>query len=190
MPPKTRYSREWIASAAFEIVRKRGMGELSARSVAKELGCSVAPVFSAFSNMEELQTEVKRRANALYSEYVKEGLAMTPAFKGVGTSYIKFAMREPELFELLFMSRKNYNGKDSVLIGIEENYEDILNSVMTGYGFDREDAKSLYLNMWIYTHGIAVLCVTGTCNFTAKEISAMLTEVCISLIKNFKGKSK
>ncbi len=190
MPPKTRYTREWIASAAFDIVRKRGIAELSARTVAKELGCSVAPVFSTFANMDELQAEVIKRANALYTEYVNEGLKTTPAFKGVGTAYIKFAMREPELFELLFMSRKNLHGADSALLGIEENYDAILNSVTASYGFNLEEAKSLYQNMWIYSHGIAVLCVTGTCNLTENEISCMLTEVCTSLIKNLKGKAK
>ena len=31
--------------------------------------------------------------------------ALTPAFKGVGQSYIQFAINEPKLFQLLFMRK-------------------------------------------------------------------------------------
>ena len=55
MPPVEKFSREKVISAAFELVRKHGMGKLSARSVAHRLGSSTAPVYNHFSSMPELK---------------------------------------------------------------------------------------------------------------------------------------
>lgn len=41
-------------------------------------------------------------------------------------------------------------------------------------------------HLWIYTHGIATLCATKMCRFTDEEISTMITEVCMSILKKLK----
>lgn len=188
MAPKNRYTREQIIEAGLEITRESGSEAVTARAVASRLGCSVAPIFTAFADMDDLMRSITVRADEIYSEYVAEGLKAQIAFKGVGVSYIKFAMEEPNLFRLLFMTDGKY-GLESVLTGIEPNYGAILQSVIDSYGFNVEEAQKLYKHMWIYTHGIAVLCVTGTCAFSAEEISGMLTEVCTAMIKQLKSKN-
>ncbi len=188
MPPKNRYTKEQITNAALEILRADGMAAVTARSVAAKLGCSVAPIFSVFENMDELQNELIMQCKAIYTSYVEVGLKDKVAFKGVGLSYLKFAMEEPNLFKLLFMSNDGAYGLDNVLSEIEVNYEGIFKCVQDCYGLSEEDSKKLYLHMWIYTHGIAVLCVTGTCLFSDKEIDGMLSEVCASIIKDLRSK--
>ena len=79
------------------------------------------------------------------------------------------------------------NGIEGILSIIDENYETILESLMNGYGLQEKEALKLYQNIWIYTHGIASLCVTGVCLFTQEEIDDMLTDVFISLLKKTKG---
>ncbi len=189
MAPKNRYTKEQIIEAGLEITRECGSEAVTARAVASRLGCSVAPIFTAFADMDDLMRCIAARAYEIYSEYVAEGLKAQIAFKGVGTSYITFAMKEPNLFRLLFMTDGGEYGLDSVLTGIEPNYDAIMRSITDSYGFNQEDAQKLYKHMWIYTHGIAVLCVTGTCAFSAEEISCMLTEVCMALIKQLKSKN-
>ena len=124
-----------------------------------------------------------KSAKALYKEYVNKGLTTEPPFKGVGTQYILFAVNEPKLFQLLFMTeQKQIPDLSGVLPLIDESYEQILNSIVDGYGFSTEKAEWLYKHLWIYTHGIATLCATKMCRFTDDEISKMMTEVCKSLI--------
>ncbi|MGN1060265.1 MAG: TetR/AcrR family transcriptional regulator [Candidatus Coproplasma sp.] len=187
MPPKNKYTKEQITNAAMEILRAEGAAAVTARSVAARLGSSVAPIFSVFENMDELQNELIKQCKAVYTSYVEIGLNEAIAFKGVGLSYLRFAMEEPNLFRVLFMADEGVYGLDNVLSEIEDNYEDIFKCVQDCYGLNAEDSKKLYLHMWIYTHGIAVLCVTGTCHFTDKEIDAMLSEVCASIIKNLRS---
>ena len=189
MPPKCKFTREQIIQAALDMAKSEGTTAITARSLGAKLGSSSKPIFSVFENMEEVQEEVKKAAKALYAEYIQVGLHQELAFKGVGTQYILFAMKEPKLFQLLFMSEQPQKPSVAgILPIIDESYEQILLSVQDGYGLAKKDAENLYRHLWIYTHGIAVLCATNMCSFTAEEISRMMTEVCGSLLKEIKGR--
>lgn len=188
MPPKAKFTKDEITSAAFDIVRRKGPEALTARSLADSLASSPRPIFTVFAGMDEILREVALKAKALYAVYIGRGLACSPQFKGVGVQYILFAIEEPKLFQLLFMfERESVPPLGEVLQLIEDSFEDILSSITNSYGFDRGTALRLYYHMWIYSHGIATLCATKMCSFSAEDISRMLTEVCASLIKKIKG---
>ncbi len=187
MPPKAKFTKEEIIEAALEIVRSKGFPALTARALGAKLGSSARPIFTIFQSMEEVQQAVTCAAKAMYREYVQRGLADTPAFKGVGTQYILFSMNEPKLFQLLFMEERiDVPELSDVLPIIDESYDAILSSVKDGYGLTVETAEKLYRHLWIYTHGIATLCATKTCRFTGGEISTMMTEIFIGLLKTLK----
>ncbi len=188
MPPKAKFTKEQMLAAALDIVRESGIDALSSRTLGKKLGTSSCPVFTAFENMEELQTAVKKAAMSLYSEYIKLGLQDTPAFKGVGMQYIRFAIQEPKLFQLLFMSEQiNKPTVANVLPVIDDNYPQILASVERIYNIGREDAENVYRHLWIYSHGIAVLAATNMCVFTPDEIGKMTAEIIQGLLKKIKN---
>ena len=189
MPPKCKFTREEIIQAALSIARTDGASAVTARALGAKLGSSSKPIFSVFENMEEVQAEVLKAAKALYAGYIRVGLQQDPAFKGVGMQYVLFAIREPKLFRLLFMSEQPQKPPVSgILPIIDESYDKILQSVRDGYGLGEADAKALYRHLWIYSHGIAVLCATNMCSFTAEEIGSMMTEVCKSLLKEIKSR--
>lgn len=187
VPPKAKFTKEEIIKAALEIVRNEGFPALTARALGAKLGSSARPIFTVFQSMEEIRLAVIDAAKALYKEYVQRGLFDTPAFKGAGTQYILFSVNEPKLFQLLFMKENaDVPELSSVLPVIDENYDAILSSVKDGYGLPIETAEKLYRHLWIYTHGIAALCATKMCRFTSEEISSMMTEVFIGLLKSLK----
>ena len=182
MPPKAKFKKEEIITAALDIVREKGLEALTARSLGIRLGSSSCPVFTVFQNMEEVQKAVMDAARVLYKGYIEKGLSGAPAFKGVGIQYIRFATEEPKLFQLLFMAEhETIPGFSSILQIIDENYHKILSSIIEEYGITNSHAEKLYRHLWIYSHGIATLCATKMCRFTGQEISEMLTEVFISL---------
>ena len=187
MPPKAKFTEAEIIDAALEIVRKNGFSNLTARALGAELGSSARPVFTVFRSMEEVQQAVINKAKILYSSYIDKGLSMSMAFKGVGTQYILFSIKEPKLFQLLFMrEQKQISGITEILPIIDDNYEKILSSINSDYGIQGECAKKLYRHMWIYTHGIATLCATQMCRFTPEEISEMISEAAICLLKGMR----
>lgn len=184
MPPKAKFTKEQITHAALELVRADGISALTARTLASKLGSSSCPIFTVFENMEEVHQSVLDSAKSRYKEYVEKGLADTSAFKGVGKQYILFAIEEPQLFQLLFMNSQTVIPNiDGALPLLDENYEEILDSITVSYGVSRKIAEKLYRHLWIYSHGIATLCTTKMCRFTGEEISQMITEVFTSLLK-------
>ena len=188
MPPKAKFSRDEIVEAALRIVRTEGFSHLTARALGARLGSSARPIFTVFQSMEEVQLAVMEAARGLYKEYILKGLSEKPAFKGAGMQYIRFAVEEPKLFQLLFMEeQKQIPDLSGVLPMIDENYEEILHSIQKEYGVSSPAAERLYRHLWIYTHGIAALCATGMCSFTAEEISVMVSEIFASLLKHWKA---
>ncbi len=188
MPPKSKFTKEQIVEAALDIIREKGADCLTSRALGRKLGSSSCPIFTVFNNMKEVKKSTIEKAKLIYKEYVDKGLTEVPAFKGVGTQYILFAMNEPNLFKLLFMTEQNLvSNLEGVLPMIDENYEQILLSIVTGYGVERDSAERLYRHLWIYTHGIATLCITNMCCFTGKDINDMMTEVFLSLLAEVKG---
>lgn len=189
MPPKAKFTKEEIIEAALNLVKTDGFEALTSRELGTRLGSSARPIFTVFKNMDEVQQAVIESAKALYKEYIRRGLGEEHPFKGVGTQYILFSVNEPKLFQLLFMTeRPEIPDLAGVLPVIEESYGEILLSIQDDYGIDERLAERLYHHLWIYTHGIATLCATRMCRFTGAEIDSMITEVCVSVLKNMKGR--
>lgn len=190
MPPKAKFSREEIIDAAINIVREDGFDALTSRALGTKLGSSARPIFTVFQNMEEVQQEVIITAKQKYREYISKGLSQDLAFKGVGMEYILFSINEPKLFQLLFMTEQpQIPDLTGVLPLIDDSYEQILRSIQSGYEIDKSSAEILYRHLWIYTHGIATLCATNMCRFTDEEVSSMIRQVCISILKSIKAGS-
>ena len=192
MPPKAKFTKEEIIGAGIAILRERDISAVTAREIGNYLGSSARPRFTVFENMSEVIDGIEKKAREIYSEYVQQGLQQSPAFKGVGQAYIQFAIREPKLFELLFMRKLSGDiGVNKILPEIDDNYPVILKSITDQYPVSKDDAVILYRHLWIYSHGIATLCATSMCHFTGEEIGNMLTDVFKSLlIEKLKGKSK
>ena len=187
MPPKAKFTKAEIIEAALNIVRAEGFEALTSRELGTRLGSSARPIFTVFENMEEVQQAMIEAAKTLYKEYVDQGLAAAHPFKGVGMQYILFSVKEPRLFQLLFMTeQEQIPDLSGVLPLIDESYAQILSSIQDDYKICKSSAEKLYHHLWIYTHGIASLCATKMCRFTDEEISTMLTEVFTSLLKNIR----
>ena len=174
MPRKTKVTKADILETAVQLVRQEGGAALNARALAKALNCSTQPIFSNYSSMDEVRTEVIRQAEALYDQYIREGLESTqfPPFKASGMAYIRFAMEERELFKLLFMRDRS----EETALGTTEEVEFLFDLIEKNVGISREDAKVFHLAMWVYVHGIATMVATGYLDWDWELISRMMTD--------------
>ena len=101
MPPITKVSKEDIIDKTYQILSKEGIDAINARRIAKELNCSVQPIFSNFSNMEELINEVTNLAKQNCFDFLlSKGSNNDKPYKQVGLNYMKFAKDKPYLFKL------------------------------------------------------------------------------------------
>lgn len=195
MPPKQKFTKEEVVTAALNLARRDGLEGVTARALGAKLGSSSKPIFTVFKSMDEVQEETIRAAKAVYTGYVQRGLSQSPAFKGVGLEYIRFAKDEPQLFRLLFMTSKDAaQHLSEVLPSIDENSIGILDAIYNLYGekhgLTKNQCYNLYQYTWIFTHGIATLFATGVCHFTETEINAMLTDAFTGILTNQIMKNK
>lgn len=176
MPPKAKYTREEIIQKAFEMAREKGIDSVVARELGKELGTSSSPIFTAFKNMEELHQEVRKVALKEFESYVSDALNYTPAFKYVGLKMIEFAMKEPKLFQLVYMCEHDSSQTYAMLIDeLGETVNVCIQIMQHDYDLTKEDAELLFRQVWLHTFGICVLVAGKICRITSEEISEMLS---------------
>lgn len=175
MPPKPKFTREEIVAAALKLVSEKGMSALTSRDLGAALGSSARPIFTVFNSMEEVQEAVRDAALKRFESYAEKAMHYTPVFKQVGMQMILFAMEEPKLYQLLYMSENsdvtNFEGIFDRLGNVAQMCVDV---IQRDYGLSQEDAKTLFEHVWIHTFGIGALCATGMCRFSQEEIIQML----------------
>ena len=185
MPKKPKYTREEILDIAYQMVREEGIESVSARNLAKKMNTSTAPIFTAFSGIDELIGALASKAHKLYSAYISEGLASELPFKSVGMKYIEFARREPKLFKLLFMSDNTYNKNTGYFPSGDSNEGRIRGSLESYHGVNSELARKIYNHISIYAHGLAVLFAGQNEVFSEEETSRLMSEAFLSFKEYF-----
>ena len=175
MPPKPKFTKEEIVTAALDLVSERGIEALTARELGVRLGSSARPIFTVFNSMEEVQAEVRAAALKRFESYAEKAMHYTPVFKQVGMQMILFAIEEPKLYQLVYMSE---NAGATDFEGITQRLGDVaqlcVDVIQRDYSLSEKDAKALFEHVWIYTFGIGALCATGMCRFSQDEIIQML----------------
>ncbi len=176
MPRKAQFSKEDIVAIALDVVAKRGIDALTAKTLGAALGTSTSPIFTLFDSMGQVQADVRCAAMERFETYADKVKHITPAFKQAGMQMIRFALDEPHLYQLCFMTG------DSQLTHFREIYDLLGESapkciavIRKDYGLTEQEAEALFEHVWIYTYGIGALCATGMCHFSEEEISDMLT---------------
>ena len=172
MPPKVRVSKKDVISATIELLRRDGAEEINARRIASELGCSTQPIFSNFSSMEELESEVTREAYALYLGFIEGEIksGKYPEYKAFGMAYIRFASEEKELFKYLFLTDRGENALP------EEGFNTPAEIVMRANGISLELARLIHLEMWAFVHGIATMAATSFLTLEWELIENMVSD--------------
>ena len=185
MPPSVKFQKEEIVAAAMEIARQKGIEAVTAREVARTLRVSVGPIFTWFDTMDQLKAEVYVQARALYRSYIERGLAGPIPFLGVGQQYIRFAREEPELYKLLFLTgRGDYGGGAMAALKLSQDLA--RDSVMRIYHMDAATADRYFRDLWLVVFSFATMIVTDDCPYTDAEMSAVLTEISLSVCKAYK----
>ncbi len=187
MPRKTVIQKEEIIKTSVEVVRANGPEALNARAIAKALGCSTQPIFSNFSNMDDLMDNVLKAALDTYNRYVADSIKSglyEPPYKAYGRAYIRFAMDQGNLFKLLFMRDRTHDPNP-----VEQStFYDVLPLIMKATGFDEKKAELFHFEMWATVHGIAVMAATSYLDVDMELISETLTDVYQGILYRFRQK--
>ena len=176
MPPKPKFSKEQIAEAALAIVKEKGLSALTARDLGKRLGTSSSPIFTVFSNMEEVKLAARKIAMEEFRTYISDYREYSPAFKRIGQMMVSYGRSEPELFKLLFMQEhREAIGFSSTLDDLEDIADICVDLVAEDYGFSRRESRFLLEQLWTQTFALGAMCAMRVCDLDEDEISRRLS---------------
>ena len=181
MARKATISKEVILDAALKMLIRDGYASVNVKTLAAEIGCSTQPIVWHFENMEGL-----RRALAEYAmkKAATESANKLESFEFLGRSYVKMALKEPNLFKFLYLGEnpmgKPYNLKD---VGRAKNKE-MIAMIAEQTGLNEEQVIRFVRNTIIYSHGIATMLATGVLKGTEKEMMDMINKAADAFILN------
>ena len=188
MPPKPKISKEMILTTVLDITRENGFEAVNARSIAGKLQCSTRPIFTCYGNMDELKAEFLDFAFTYYSQYVQEYKTSknTEVRLLLPLSYIAFAKEETNLFRLLFINDMDLDMSEANDFYKELGNEEKAKSFSHMIGIEPERGKGIFLDLFLYSHGIAVLTATGKLSFDSCTLEKMLQNFLSAYVKEEK----
>lgn len=189
MPPKPKITKDMVVNAAFEITRTEGAEHINARAISKQLGCSTQPVMYLFPKMEDIKREVYAKADAYHSAYITNVPdSSTNPMLCIGLLYIRFAVEEQHLFRFLFQSNQFSKQSFFDLIDAEE-LEPVLAVLQQATQTDREQAKDIFLSIFLPVHGYASMLANNSMEYDEASIASHLEKafqgaICVAKMSN------
>ncbi len=185
MPPKPKIYKEKIIESAFNLTREKGWENINARSLASQLSCSTQPIFRIYKDMAELKRDLFAYIERFYNQYIESRIDPENIFFSIGMAYICFAKEEPNIFKMLFMSNNFKTANFMEMLEGEENSA-IAERIAAANQITIENAKYLFMETWLFTHGIASMIATNSCSFQNNEIAQMLRNAYMGFLKLIK----
>ncbi len=183
MPPRKRIFREDILRAAVKLVQEQGAQALSVRNIAQKLNCSTQPIYSEFENMETLRDELMTYVR---EKYLREDASN---YKQVALSFLRFARREKNLFQLVYL-RQRAAGET---LFEDPNEMQTIYKLKANLKLSQKQAAEMHRRMQYYCYSMAVMMATGYLNFSEEEINEELTEyyrIILSYYKQVKSEEE
>ena len=183
MPATIELSKEHIVKVAVKMVNDDGWDSVNARSLAKKLGVSTKPLYRIYNNMDEIKSDIYKEISRQYDEFITSRVDNKKALITLCIAYVEFAQEYKNLFISLFLSNNlKWQSSENVL-DEKWNQSTIINLVNKhGYSFD--EAKSFFMNLWLYANGLATLIATNEIKVDEKEILVRLVKAYKVFAKN------
>ena len=169
MPPKAKITKAMILDTVLNITRETGFETVNARSIANHLQCSTRPIFTCYENMEELKKEF-----------------LIFAYLILPLSYIEFAQKETYLFKLLFIDDMDLKMEETADFYNEIDNEKMAKKFSDDMGLEYEIGKTIFLDLFLYSHGIAVLTATKKMALDRDSVEKMITNMLSAFIQDEK----
>jgi AcrR family transcriptional regulator len=179
MTQRTVFTREMIVEAAYQLTREQGWSSVTARTIAEKLGSSTMPLYSTLKSMDEIEKEVRARAEACMHGY-QRGKYGEEVLLNSAIGYVVFAREEKNLFRFLYVDRpisSRTGGEKPPVPDFQE----------LGGVVDLADQAAvalkdpLILKNWAFVHGLASLISGGVIDLPTDRIALLLSEVGVAI---------
>ena len=175
-------TKENIVKGAVKLINDDGWLNLNARSLAKHLGISTKPLYRIYNNMDEIKKDVLIEINRQYDEFINSKIDSKKALLTLCIAYVEFANDYKNLFCSLFLS-DNLKWKKIEDVFDEKCNQSTIINLVNKHGFSFEEAKELFLHMWLYSNGLATLIATNQIKLDEEKIMIRLVKIYKNLVK-------
>ena len=138
--------------------------------------------------MEELKAGFLDFAYDFYSQYVADysaSIKVSPCLL-LPLSYIEFARDETNLFKLLFIKDMDLDMAEARDFYREKGNEKKAGIFSEVIGVEPERAKEIFLDLFLYSHGMAVLTATKKLSLDRNAAEKMLSKLLSALVRQEK----
>lgn len=187
MPPKQKITKEGLLECAVRIAERDGISAVTSRSVAKEAGCSIQPVFSQFPTMEILRQET---FDYVCKQSVEEVLAFEKYpdyFARTSKWVIDLARMKPNLFRLIYLSG-GFHGNQLLDVMMDyENNRDMLLKMTQVYQLDFEVCRDILMRSLLLLIGVGTMICENRMDFSDEQVMAMMKQTVSDMVLGAKG---
>lgn len=183
MPATIELSKEHIVKVAVKMVNDNGWDSVNARSLAKKLKISTKPLYRIYNNMDEIKEDIYKEISRQYDEFITSRVDNKKALITLCIAYVEFAQEYKNLFISLFLSNNLHWQSFENVLDEKWNQSTIINLV-NKHGYSFEEAKNLFMNLWLYANGLATLIATNEIKIEEKEILVRLVKAYKVFAKN------
>ncbi len=169
--PKIKYTRELIFEEACKLAKAVGIKNLSIRLIAKEVGCSVVPIYTYFENYESLESKIIEFYEEKLFQYCNEKTTSN-VFFNMGIGMLKFADEYSVIFNEIINIGELINSDN-----LNNRYIDTMNTSAFGKLLDEKTMKSLIRDMSIFTYGLCMSMIEGEEEYVLNDFIDMLYDV-------------
>ena len=180
--PRQRITKEFLLEQAYCLVKEQGMDAVSAKSLARLAKCSVQPIYSYYTNMDELKDQIYRKAGMEYRDFLeKNGRRETAAERkagnaavAIGMAHVLFAVRAPHLFFLLFQQTQSVL-LETMLPHFSEGQvcmEELEGRILGGFSDHETEVAQGFL---LFVHGTACMLHSGLAKLDLPRLETLLT---------------
>jgi AcrR family transcriptional regulator len=161
-------ARKAILDTAVRMIIEQGLGSVTMRRLAKQVGCSPATLYKHFDNkdsmMEAIRQEGWRLMGELDSDYNFAGLSPIEHLKLSGKIFQEFPQKFPEYYMLMFGSM-DAAPMSAASIQEDEGFQGLIGllagAMLSGdITTEAYTPKELAFHIWMLSHGIAMLRMT------------------------------
>ena len=166
--------RAALLRTGMELIADRATDDLSLREIARSVGVSANAVYRHFPDKQALMRGIAAEGLSLLGKAQRaaaDGLEGAQAFAATGKAYVRFAIKNPALFRLIFSTA----GKALAEFDMRSDPGKMLQANALAATPDGGDTKALALKAWSLAHGFAMLVLDGQITFSHDILDSVFT---------------
>jgi AcrR family transcriptional regulator len=160
--------KEAVLDAARKLCFAEGVDGISARKIARQVGCSATAIYLYYRNIDDVLHHLRMEGHALLADYfhrVDSSLPPLERLLEMGKAYHRFGVEHPKYYELMFLSRFDDVPRREFIQ--QEIFTLLLVRDVVKEGMEkgeiRRDFDPLILanGVWSNMHGLTSLAISG-----------------------------